>query len=227
MVRLDKKYFTVFEGVGRPLTLRAGAVLYMQGDRASSLYLIKSGRVRLFYMGEGGREITYRIIGEGQLVGEAAFLSHLQQATISAVTDTALVVCPVQDLYPHISRSGEVSRAIFSLLAENYTALCNQLRRLTIPDSRKRVASYLLGLTAEDRGELGILRRTLPYTQEELAVCLNLHRTTVARALAGFAAAGYVRLGYKKIQVLEPEALRAAVLEEREEPGPEERPPLA
>ena len=49
---------------------------------------------------------------------------------------------------------------------------------------------------------------TLPYTQEELSVCLNLHRTTVARVLASLAEKGLVRLGYKKIQVIDMEGLR-------------------
>ena len=53
--------------------IRTGNILYMQGDRSSNLYLVKSGRVRMFYIGENGKEVTYRIIGEGQLIGEAAF----------------------------------------------------------------------------------------------------------------------------------------------------------
>ncbi|WP_455557914.1 helix-turn-helix domain-containing protein [Agathobaculum hominis] len=59
-----------------------------------------------------------------------------------------------------------------------------------------------------DQEELGIVDHTLPYTQEELSVCLNLHRTTVARILAGFAKKGLVRLGYRKIQVTDMIGLR-------------------
>ena len=142
-------------------------VLYMQGDRSSNLYLVKSGRVRMFYIDENGKEAAYRIIGEGQLIGEAAFLSHLQQATISAVTDTALITCPIQSLYPHICKHSELNRLIFELLTENYTQLCNQIKRLTINDSAKRVASCLVDLTESDQEELSIVDHTLPYTQEE------------------------------------------------------------
>lgn len=162
----------------------------------------------MFYTGENGKEITYRIIGEGQLIGEAAFLSHLQQATISAVTDTMLITCPIQSLYPHICRHSELSQVIFELLTKNYTELCEQIKRLTINDSAKRVASYLVGMTEIDQEELGIIDHTLPYTQEELSVCLNLHRTTVAKALVDFARKGLVQLGYRKIQVIDMEGLR-------------------
>lgn len=209
MAKLSSKFYPLFEEVGTEFLIRSGHVLYMQGDQSSNLYLVKSGRVRMFYISENGKEITYRIIGEGQLIGEAAFLSHLQQATISAVTDTTLITCPIKSLYPHICRHNELNQIIFELLTENYTQLCNQIKRLTINDSAKRVASYLLDLTKQDQEELGIIDHTLPYTQEELAVCLNLHRTTVARVLADFAKRGLVRLQYRKIQVLDREGLRA------------------
>lgn len=209
MAKLSSKFYPLFEEVGTEFLIRSGHVLYMQGDQSSNLYLVKSGRVRMFYISENGKEITYRIIGEGQLIGEAAFLSHLQQATISAVTDTTLITCPIKSLYPHICRHNELNQIIFELLTENYTQLCNQIKRLTINDSAKRVASYLLDLTKQDQEELGIIDHTLPYTQEELAVCLNLHRTTVAKVLADFAKRGLVRLQYRKIQVLDREGLRA------------------
>ncbi|MGN1141732.1 MAG: Crp/Fnr family transcriptional regulator [Oliverpabstia sp.] len=208
MTNLSSKYYPLFEEVGMQFTLRAGNVLYTQDDQSSNLYLVKSGRVRMFYIGENGKEITYRIIGEGQLIGEAAFLSHLQQATISAVTDTTLVTCSIQSLYPHIYRHSELNRIIFELLTENYIQLCNQIKRLTINDSTKRVASYLVDLTENDHEELGIIDHILPYTQEELSVCLNLHRTTVSKVLADFAKRGLVRLGYRKLQVTDLEGLR-------------------
>lgn len=183
-------------------------MLYMQDDNSSNLYLIKSGRVRMFYIGENGKEITYRIIGAGRLIGEAAFLNHLQQATISAVTDTTLVTCPIQSLYPYIYRHSELNRIIFELLTENYIQLCNQIKRLTVSDSVKRVASYLVDLAESDQAELGIVDHILPYTHEELSVCLNLHRTTVSKVLSNFAKKGLVRLGYRKIKVRDIDGLR-------------------
>ena len=93
-------------------------------------------------------------------------------------------------------------------MTENYTQLCNQIKRLTINDSAKRVADYLVDLTENDHSELGIINHTLPYTQEELAICLNLHRTTVSRVLADFSKKGLVRLQYRKIQVIDINELR-------------------
>ena len=208
MIKLSDQYYSLFEDIGTCFTISAGNILYMQGDQSSNLYLVKSGRVRMFYISENGKEITYRIIGEGQLIGESAFLTHLQQATMSAVTDTILITCSIAALYPHIRQHNELNHLIFELLTENYTELCKQVKRLTINDSTRRVSSYLIDLTETDHEELGIINHTLPYTQEELAVCLNLHRTTVARVLANFAKNGWIKLGYGKIQVINRDELQ-------------------
>jgi len=208
MTKLSSKYYALFETVGTEYKLSTNQILYMQGDESSNLYLVKSGRMRMFYMNENGKETTYRIIGEGQLIGESAFLSHLQQATISAVTNTTLIVCPITSLYPHLYDHWELNKIIFELLTENYTQLCKQIKRLTINDRTKRVACYLVDLTEKDNQDLGIIDHTLPYTQEELAICLNLHRTTVARILANLSRNKIVKLGYQKIQVLDISALK-------------------
>lgn len=213
MIKLSTQYYPLFEEAGKQIRIPAGQLVLMQGDQSPNVYLIITGRIRMFYIGENGKEVTYRIIGESQLVGESAFLSHLQPSSISAVTDTTLIACPVDALYPYMREYDELNKAMFGLLAENYTELCKQLRRLSINDSTKRVASYLVDLTESDNKSLGIVNHTLPYTQEELSVCLNLHRTTVARILSQFAKSGLVKLGYKKISVLDAEALRGLLQE--------------
>lgn len=212
MTRLSGEYEPLFEEVGTRFVVPAGKMLYMQGDPSSNLYFVKTGRMRMFYIGGNGKEVTYRIIGEGQLIGEAAFLSHLQQATMSAVTDTVLIICSIQSLYPYIQKHGELNQILFELLTENYTQLCKQIKRLTIHDAAQRVASYLVDLTETDQEELGIVDHTLPYTQEELAVCLNMHRTTAARVLGNFMKKGFVQLGYRKIRVINIEGLRNTLL---------------
>lgn len=91
---------------------------------------------------------------------------------------------------------------VLTQLTANYASLCSQLKRLTLYNSTQRVASYLLDQTAARHEELGIVDETLPYTHEELAVCLNLNRVTVTRILNDFAKKGWVLLRQKKIKVL-------------------------
>ena len=89
--------------------------------------------------------------------------------------------------------------------------LCAQVRRLTVYDRFQRVASYLLDQTEEDKPGVGIVDGILPYTHEELGVCLNLNRVTVTNVLNRFEKEGLVRLGRKKIQVVDRGGLRGII----------------
>ena len=209
MFQASEEVIRYFEQAGTVRRITKNQIIYAQGDTEPNLYLIKQGRVRMFFIGENGKEVTYQIIGENQLFGESAFLSHAARpTTICAVNDVVLISCPVQRLSPFLQESGELCDAVLRLLTENYGFLCGQVKRLAMYDRFQRVASYLLDQTAEENQGLGIVDSTLPYTHEELGVCLNLNRVTVTKVLDRFAREGLVRLGRKQIQVINREKLR-------------------
>ena len=213
---VPKYLFRYFEKAGVKRKYPANSIIYMQGDTAPSIYLICKGRVRMFYTADSGKEITIQIIGEGQLIGESAFFSHASRDTsILAVNEVEVIVCSIDRIFPYMQQNPEINELIIQLLMENYSALCGQLKRLTIYDSTQRVASYLLDQTKCDCAELGIIDNTLPYTHEELAVCLNLNRVTVTKILNRFAKQGWVRLKQKKIQILARGALKKILDENR------------
>ena len=209
MIQASDEIIRYFEQAGNIRHLAKDEILYMQGDASPNIYLIAKGRVRMFFTSNEGKEITYQIIGERQLIGESAFLGHAARpTTIRAVNDVSLLSCPVRSLKPYLMESRELNEAVLTLLTDNYDFLCAQVRRLTVYNRFQRVASYLLDQTAEDNAGIGIVNSTLPYTHEELGVCLNLNRVTVTNILNQFQKQGIVKLGRKKIQVIDKEKLR-------------------
>lgn len=209
MIQASDEIIRYFEQAGNVRHIAKDEILYMQGDASPNIYLIAKGRVRMFFTSNEGKEITYQIIGERQLIGESAFLGHAARpTTIRAVNDVSLLSCPVRSLKPYLMESRELNEAVLTLLTDNYDFLCAQVRRLTVYNRFQRVASYLLDQTAEDNAGIGIVNSTLPYTHEELGVCLNLNRVTVTNILNQFQKQGIVKLGRKKIQVIDKEKLR-------------------
>ncbi len=212
MIQASEKMIRYFEKVGDIRHIAKNEIVYMQGEESPHIYLIAKGRVRMFYIGKDGKEITYQIVGERQLIGESAFLGHAASpTTICAVNDVTLIACKVKQLKPYMQESRELNEAILTLLTDNYEFLCAQVRRLTVYDRFQRVASYLLDQTEEDKPEMGIVNSTLPYTHEELGVCLNLNRVTVTNVLQQFKEQGMVKLGRKKIQVIDREKLKGVM----------------
>lgn len=212
MIKASREVIQYFEKVGNIRHFKKDDLVYMQGDTSPNIYLIAQGRVRMFFIGNDGKEITYQIIGEGQLIGESAFLGYAARpTTIRAVNDVTLISCPVKRLQPFLQQSRELTEVLLALLTDNYNFLCSQVRRLTVYDRFQRVASYLLDQTAQDNRGMGIKDNILPYTHEELGVCLNLNRVTVTKVLNEFQQRNLVKLGRKKIQVVDKAGLEAII----------------
>ncbi len=209
MISVSDEIMTIIKKAGQEQSFSSSSFIYLQGDNSAKLYLVVHGRVRMFFIGKDGKEVTFQIIGEGQFFGESSFLSHAsRQTSISAVTDVVLISITVQDLLPYLSQSADLSVTVFQLLSDNYRFLCNQVKRLSIYDRYQKVASYLVDQIINTPDKVGIQNSILPYTHEELAVCLSLNRVTVTRILKHFKEQGLVELGRKQIKILNIEGLK-------------------
>lgn len=72
-IKIPEKFYDCFEHAGRSITYAPGETVYLQGDSADCLYLVKRGRVRAFYVTRTGKELTYEIIEKGKIIGESSF----------------------------------------------------------------------------------------------------------------------------------------------------------
>ena len=73
-------------------SLPGGQLLFNQGGKDDSLYVVLSGRLGVFRRDEEGKEVLIRQMPKGETVGEMAVLSGEQRsATVLALRDTELV----------------------------------------------------------------------------------------------------------------------------------------
>jgi CRP-like cAMP-binding protein len=80
--------FGILAGAGAPVrAFRQGEIIFREGDPASELYVIKSGRVDVT---SGNRLLA--TFGEHDIFGEMALIDNSpRSATVTAVTDVELV----------------------------------------------------------------------------------------------------------------------------------------
>ncbi|MGO9602045.1 MAG: patatin-like phospholipase family protein [Candidatus Binataceae bacterium] len=73
-------------------SLPGGQLLFRQGDKDDSLYVVLSGRLGAFLRNDEGKEVLIRQMPAGETVGEMAVLSgDPRSATVLALRDTELV----------------------------------------------------------------------------------------------------------------------------------------
>src|SRR2546423_15161596 len=68
-----------------------GRALFRQGDMADALYLVDSGRFRVFVGARGGQERALHFVGPGDVLGEAAFMAETPHATTAVAIDNSKV----------------------------------------------------------------------------------------------------------------------------------------
>ena len=143
--------FPYFEICGTRKNYAPGEMIRPEAQNNERLYLVESGRVRVYCSNASGRELTLRIMGKGRLIGEDVFVEFTGAKTaVSAVNEVTVVSCSVEELFPYIVESEALLRAILRHLTGTNISLTRHLKRIAIYDSRQKVASYLYEETRED-----------------------------------------------------------------------------
>ena len=190
-------------------TAQRGAVVFSEGEEGDSLYIVLSGKVKIGRTTADGRENMIAVLGPGEIFGELSlFDPGPRTATATAVTDCELAKLDHGTLAPWLSKRPEVSEQLLRTLARRLRRTNDQLADLVFTDVPGRVAKALLGLaerfgTAEGSG----VRVRHDLTQEELAQLVGASRETVNKALADFAARGWLQVDSRSVLLLDRERL--------------------
>ena len=191
------------------ITLPRGRVVFNEGEPGDSLYIVVSGKIKLSRRSPDGRENVLAVMGPSDQFGElSVFDPGPRTATATAVTDVKLARMPQSVLRPWIEAHPEIGEQLLRVLARRLRRTNDSVADLIFTDVPGRVAKALLQLAQRfGSQEAGLLRVTHDLTQEEIAQLVGASRETVNKALADFAARGWLRLEGKSVLILEPERL--------------------
>lgn len=187
--------------------LNKGDILFHEGDGGDRLYVVVSGKVKLGRSGSAGRENLLAVLGPGQMFGELSLFDPGPRST----TATAVTACEIRTLEHHelmgwlIGRP-EVAQGLLGQLAARLRRANDVVADLVFSDVPGRVAKQLLELAKRfgDTRDDGVhVHHDL--TQEELAQLVGASRETVNKALADFAARGWIRLEPRSVTILDVE----------------------
>jgi CRP/FNR family transcriptional regulator, cyclic AMP receptor protein len=184
--------------------------LFSEGDAGDKLYVILSGKIKLTRKAPDGRENLLSVHGPGEMFGELSlFDPSPRTASATAVTDVQLAALAHDDLRHWLTSRPDVSMHMLRALAQRLRRINDVKADLVFTDVPGRVAKALLDL-AERFGvpqEDG-LQVNHDLTQEELAQLVGASRETVNKALADFAARGWLQLSAKSVLLVDADRLR-------------------
>ena len=204
---LDDGSATALEQAMGTLRLSKGEILFREGETEDRLYVVVAGKIKLGRSGSAGRENLLAVLGPGQMFGElSVFDPGPRSSTATAVTAVEVRTLEHDELMRWIEGHPEVARSLLAQLAGRLRRANDVVADLVFSDVPGRVAKQLLELARRfgDRKDDGVhVHHDL--TQEELAQLVGASRETVNKALADFAARGWIRLEPRSVTLLDVE----------------------
>jgi CRP/FNR family transcriptional regulator len=190
--------------------MERGDVLFHEGDRGDTLYVIAEGKIKLGRTSPDGRENLVAILGPGEMFGELSlFDPGPRTMTATAVAETQLLGLGNDSLTAILTGRPEVSKTLLAALAQRLRRTNAHLADLVFTDVPGRVAKALLDLSERfGRPVEGGIMVSHDLTQEELAQLVGASRETVNKALADFATRGWLRLEARAVLILDVERLK-------------------
>ena len=182
----------------------AGSAIAWEGDTCEQLAIVLEGAVRVYKVGESGREITlYRIEPAQSCVLTASCIlsrNHFPALAV-AESDVEAVLIPAHVLRRWIQHFEPWRDYVFGLMAERLAGVIATVEEIAFRRMDARIADYLAGLGADGT--------SLALTHQEIAAELGTAREVVSRVLKDLERARLVALGRAQVTILDVAGLQA------------------
>jgi CRP/FNR family transcriptional regulator len=184
------------------LFFESDEVVFREGQPCLGLYIIQSGRVKIFKYSPTGREMIINVCESGDSFNEVPVFDMLDNpVNVGAVTDTQAWLINVESLRQVIDNHPEAAQKIIINLAQNLRMLVNKVAELTFYPVTARLARLLKDLPPEQLSGPDRL------TQDDLASRVGTVREVVARSLKELENMGAIEIQRGEVRILDKDKL--------------------
>jgi CRP/FNR family transcriptional regulator, cyclic AMP receptor protein len=195
------------EGLLREIARRGGvrsypmqAVLINEGDATDSLFIILSGRVKVYSTNAEGKEVVISIRGAGEYVGELALDGGVRSASVMTLEPTTCSVVSGASLREFVAAHPDFASHLIRKLIRRVRQATETVKSLALEDVYARVIRLLSELS--DPGEGGERRVRERLTQQDIADRVGASREMVSRIMKDLTTGGYIAVNEGRIVVL-------------------------
>lgn len=185
---------------------QADDTVMFAGENEGSIFLIRSGWVRLYRVLHDDRTLVLGLLGPGEVFMQDTPTDGTASATSAdALTDAEITEIPFERVGAVLAKSPEYSRKLLGALGQRQTASHDFIEQVLTRDTSIRLASILLDLAkavGEPTDHEDVLRITRSATHQALANMIGSNRVTVTRKLLDMQSKNLVRsLGRNSLEV--------------------------
>ncbi|QUL37491.1 Crp/Fnr family transcriptional regulator [Erythrobacter sp. JK5] len=196
------------EAEASPRSYSAGQIIQQRGERADGFWLIIQGSVAVGQYLADGDFRAVAVLGPGDSWGELAMFAG-RPRVVDAV---ARSVCSLRHVRKEafeklLSDHPTAMRPLLGALSSQLQEILDVTAGIRSGSAKARVAGLLATLASRLQ-----LPASIELSQQELGELLGLSRMTVNSALREYEAAGAIRRGYGRIDVIDRTELEVAAL---------------
>jgi len=175
-------------------------VLINEGDVGDSLFIVLSGRVKVYSSNPAGREVVIAFHGPGEYVGEMTLDGEPRSASVITVEQTACAVVNRAHFRDFILAHPDFALHLIERLIHRVRVTTGNLKSLALSDVYGRM-SRLLNTLAEpaDGGKLVVPEKL---TQQDIADRVGASRDMIGKLMKDLTAGGYLHVEDRTITIL-------------------------
>lgn len=190
-------------------TFNKGERLFSEGDKAEFMYVIASGRVKVFKEFQSGKSAIVGISGSGGMIAEIASIDKLPYpASAVAMEESVAGAIPATVFVEFLKKNPDCLIQMMIGLGGRLREFVDNLGSLAVQSVEKRLARFLMKLSEQigvDKDE-GV-ELNLPMTRQDLAEIIGTSFEVVERSLKKMREKELVKVSGKRIMILQPEKL--------------------
>ena len=178
-----------------------GELIFLEGEPCRGLYLLQSGRVRIYKTSPDGREQVLSLAGPGESFNEVPiFDGGPNPASAEALEPCCIYQLRRDRVLRAIERYPSVATAMLHVFARRLRHLTTVVEDLSFKHVTSRLAKVLLEHAEEPAAgrEVGLKQRL---TQQEMAAMIGTAREMVGRSLKALEAQGALSVERNRIVI--------------------------
>ena len=181
-------------------TFPRNTILINEGDVGDSLFIVLSGRVKVFASNEQGREFVIDFHGPGEYVGEMSLDGARRSASVITVEPTTCAVVNRAQFREFILAHPDFGMHLIERLIHRVRVTTSNLKSLALSDVYGRMVRLLNALAVAQPDGRHIVPEKL--TQQDIADRVGASRDMIGKLMKDLVAGGYLHVEDRTITIL-------------------------
>jgi len=174
----SKPLLTLLQGMISYRDLSNGQMLFSQGDRAGSVFVVESGKIRLAHFTQQGKVIQHYDVVTGESFAEAALFNSVYDCAAIAAIPSRVLVLPKDLLLTTLEQRPSLAMGVMAQLAKRAHDAKVLLTLRSIRSPRERVLHYLRLVAQSNKVTL---KRSFKDIAEEIGIAPEVFSRALSR----------------------------------------------